>query len=242
MKLLHAPDWCAQEEYDGTRMLLGYRANEVYALDRLGRRVAPPAGFILASLALGPEFLLDGEAVDETYHAFDLLELARCDLRPMPLGQRLEVLSDLLHGKDYWAIKQVPTARLRWEKEAMFETLRGERRKGIVFKHLGEPCWSGEEERDFSSRKLSFRPSITCRVVGYAGGRRINLAGQDEEARPVKCSVKIPDPQPLPPVGMRMEVAYRDVTALGELLAPVFVRRREDFVVGVHPIGFLTDR
>ncbi|BCU79595.1 hypothetical protein [Luteolibacter sp. LG18] len=228
MELIQSSDWCAQEELDGARLRLHGAGGRITAWDRLGKVVAIPGRLKLSALALGLDCLLDGELVDDTFHAFDLLELAGGDLTALPLRQRLDRLSDLLHGRDRWSICQVATARLRWEKETLFEVLRGERRKGIVFKPLGEPCWSGEGERAPSSRKLSFRPSMTGRVIGFAGARRIVVKGLSEHGRPVSCTVKIPDDHHLPPVGTMVEIAHRGVTASSELIVPVFIRRRED--------------
>nr|WP_264176971.1 hypothetical protein [Luteolibacter ambystomatis] len=218
-ELIRTPGWCAQEEFDGIRLRLRFSNGLVRAWNRLDRPVVIPTRLMLSTLVLGLECFLDGELVGDTFHAFDLLELAGGDLRMLPLRRRLDRLSDLLHGRDRWSIRQVPTARLRWEKEAMFETLRGKRRKGIVFKHLG--CGS-------SVRKLSFRASLTCRSVGYAGNRHLRMEGWDDHERLLRCVVRIPGGHSLPPVGSAVEVGYREIIADGELIAPVFVRTRED--------------
>ena len=228
-RLIQTSGWCAQEELDGRRLLLRYSGNVVTAIDRQGRQVEAPAGFILAALGLGPRFLLDGEAEGDTYHAFDLLELDGRDLRPLPLRRRLDALSDLLHGKDHWAIKQVPTARLRWEKETMFETFRGERRKGIVFKHLGEPYRPGRQDVGDGPRKLSFVPSASFIVAGHNGKRSVTVELLDEDRRVSFGKIAIPQEQSIPSIGTVLEASYLASSPGGTKLRRLtYVRRRED--------------
>ncbi|BCU76862.1 WGR domain-containing protein [Luteolibacter sp. LG18] len=229
-ELVRHSGWCAQEKFDGRRMMLLRDGNVVKAINRKGLRVGAPSALILAALAIQAEFLLDGEAVGETFHAFDLLELDGMDLRLLPLRERLNTLVQLLHGRDRWAIKLVPTARLRWEKETMLETLRGERREGIVFKHLGEPYIPGRPASGGSQRKFKFVETASCIVAAHNDRRSVSLSLLNEEGRRVPAgNVTIPQQHSVPPCGSVVEVrylyAYRES---GCLYQPVYLGHRDD--------------
>lgn len=229
-ELVKQSGWCSQEKFDGKRMLLHREGDTIRAINRKGLRISAPSAFMLAALAIPANFLLDGEAVGETFHAFDLLELDGNDLWPLPLRERLEALETLLHGHDRWAIKRVPTARLRWEKETMLETLRGERREGIVFKHLGEPYTPGRPASGGSQRKFKFVQTASCIVAAHNAKRSVSLSLLNEEGRRVPAgNVTIPPRHFVPPCGSVVEVrylyAYRES---GCLYQPVYLGHRDD--------------
>lgn len=228
-ELTQSSDWCAQEKHDGRRMLIRRIGNEIVAINRKGLRVGAPAVFIMAAMGIRAEFLLDGEAVGETFHAFDVLELDGRDLRPLPLRQRLDGLFDLLDGRDRGAIRIVPTARLRWEKEAMLAMLQGERREGIVFKHLDEPYLPGRPASGGSQLKYKFVATASCLVSGINGKRSVSLALLDGEKEVPAGNVTIPLNHDIPFVGAVVEVrflyAFRES---GCLYQPVYLGRRDD--------------
>jgi len=229
-ELVKESGWCTQEKFDGRRLLLHREGDTVRAINRKGLQVSAPSAFILAALAIPANFLLDGEAVGETFHAFDLLHLDGRDLWPLPLRERLDALETLLHGHDRWAIRRVPTARLRWEKETMLETLRGERREGIVFKHLGEPYAPGRPASGGSQRKFKFVQTASCIVTAHNARRSVSLSLLNEEGRRVPAgNVAIPPKQPVPPVGFVVEVRYLyGYQESGSLYQPVYLGQRDD--------------
>jgi len=227
--LVRHPGWCSQEKYDGRRMLLHRVGNNVVAINRKGLRIGAPTEFILAAMAIRAEFLLDGEAVGETFHAFDLLELDGQDLRPLSLWKRLEALDNLLGGRDRGAIRIVLTARAKWEKEAMLAMLEGERREGIVFKHLDEPYVPGRPASGGSQMKFKFVQTASCIVSGLNAKRSVSLSLLKDGEEVPAGNVAIPLNQEIPFVGAVVEVRYLyAILESGCLYQPVFVGARDD--------------
>ena len=227
--LVRHPGWCSQEKFDGRRMMLRRVGNNVAAINRKGLRVGAPTVFILAAMGIRSEFLLDGEAVGEAFHAFDLLELDGQDLRPLPLWKRLEALETLLGGRDRGAIRMVLTARAKWEKEAMLAMLEGERREGIVFKHLDEPYIPGRPASGGSQVKFKFVETASCIVSGINGKRSVSLALLKDGEQVPAGNVTIPLNRDIPFVGAIVEVRYLYAfPESGCLYQPVFMERRDD--------------
>ena len=91
------PRWVMQEKFDGRRMLVRRGGDEITGINRNGLETALPESIVQAALALpGRNWLLDGEAVGDTLHAFDLLELGGTNLRGQTYGARLAELEGLL--------------------------------------------------------------------------------------------------------------------------------------------------
>jgi len=229
LELVCIAGWCAQEKHDGRRMLLRRTGDELVAINRRGLRTGVPEAIVAAAKALPGDFLLDGEAVGEVFHAFDLLEHRDKDLRPQPLRKRMDALAKLLDGHAPEAIRWTLTARLRWEKEYLLETLRANRREGIVFKHLDEPYTSGRPASGGSQRKFKFVTTASCLVAGVNGKRSVALALL-RDGKPVPAgNVTIPPNQPVPGLGAVVEVRYLYAFAgSGHLYQPVYLGARDD--------------
>ena len=94
--LLLDPLFCLQEKHDGFRLMLRKRGQTIDAINRKGLVVAAPASMVNAMRQVEEDFLIDGEAVGDTLHAFDLLEHAGVDYCQQPYGERLNLLTGLL--------------------------------------------------------------------------------------------------------------------------------------------------
>lgn len=229
IELVQTSGWCAQEKHDGRRMLLGWIGNELVAINRRGLRTTVPEPIHAAVQALGRGFLLDGEAVGDTYHVFDLLECCGKDIRSLPLRKRLDALAEMLDGFTDDAIRWTCTARLRWEKEYLLETLRDHRREGIVFKHLDDPYVPGRPNSGGSQRKFKFVATASCLVAGVNDKRSVALALFDGDRSVPAGNVTIPPNQPVPAPGAIVEVRYLYAfPESGHLYQPVYRGERDD--------------
>jgi len=85
-------NWCAQEKFDGKRMMLRKSGAEIVAANRDGLCIGFPNAIAEQLAEIDRDFVLDGEVVGETFYAFDLLEIGATDLRPTPYRKRLRVL------------------------------------------------------------------------------------------------------------------------------------------------------
>jgi bifunctional non-homologous end joining protein LigD len=88
-RYLTDPRWCAQEKLDGRRMLVRKIGITVSGINRRGYFIPVPARIATAVLEIPFDFLLNGEAIGDTLHAFDLLEFREADIRLLPYADRL---------------------------------------------------------------------------------------------------------------------------------------------------------
>jgi bifunctional non-homologous end joining protein LigD len=228
-ELVRIPGWCAQEKHDGRRVLLGWIDGELVAINRRGLRTTVPEPIHAAAQALGRGFLLDGEAVGDTYHVFDLLEAFGRDIRSLPLRARLDLLADMLDGVDEETIRWTCTARLRWEKEHLLESLRGHRREGIVFKHLDDPYVPGRPAAGHGPWKFKFVATVSCLVAGVNDKRSVALALLDGDRSVPAGNVTIPPNHAVPAPGAIVEVRYLYAfPESGHLYQPVYRGERDD--------------
>src|SRR5690606_22669522 len=69
-----------QEKHDGKRMLVRKLGKDVHGINRRGLIVALPQPIAEAALCIPVDFLIDGEAVGDVLHAFDLLQVKGNDV------------------------------------------------------------------------------------------------------------------------------------------------------------------
>ena len=169
--LLLDPLYCVQEKHDGKRLLVRKTGSLVEGINRQGLIVSVSAAIAREVRRLAGDCLLDGEAVGETLHVFDVLQCQWQDLRSLPYVDRLHRLHRLIPA-DFTALRQVHTAWSAREKIALLERLRREQKEGIVLKLLTAPyamagtfsvcrvsCWRGGSSW-FSARGFSCGSSL----------------------------------------------------------------------------------
>jgi bifunctional non-homologous end joining protein LigD len=123
-----------QRKHDGKRLLLHKQGFELTGINRRGIECGFPESIRAAAAALPHNFLLDGEAVGDTFHVFDLLEVRFTDLRPVPYKARLVELLNLLASTEQSAIQLVATISGHEAKTRSFDQLREDNAEGVVFK------------------------------------------------------------------------------------------------------------
>jgi len=117
--------WCLQEKFDGRRILVRKTGQDVIGINRLGLIVGLPAVIVAAVQELEVRScLLDGEAVGDVYHAFDLLEEQGRDRRSSPYSNRLAEVSMLIDDTPEDALICADTAYGTAPKRKMLERLR----------------------------------------------------------------------------------------------------------------------
>ena len=106
---------------------------------------------------LTDECLLDGEAVGDILHVFDVLESAGVDFRSRPYADRLDVLQGLI-PMAFTAIQPVYTAMASRDKIPLLERLRRENKEGVVLKNLTASYSPGKrQDRTISSSTSSWK-------------------------------------------------------------------------------------
>ena len=218
--------WCAQEKFDGRRMLLVKGSGGAFAAaNRKGRLAACPEAVRAAAAAAPGPFVIDGELVGEKYHAFDLLATAD-DRRGMTYADRLAELEARFGAIGCAAFAVAPAVFGASAKKAFVEGLRAAGREGAVFKDLRARWSEGRPASGGPALKLKFWETCSCVVLRANAGKRSVELGLD--GRPAG-NVTIPPNYGMPEPGRVVEIRYLYVTGPGgALYQPVYLGERDD--------------
>jgi len=218
-----------QPKHDGKRLLLHKQGFELTGINRRGIECGFPESIRSAAAALPHSFLLDGEAVGNTFHVFDLLEVEFTNLRAIPYRDRLVKLLNLLAGGQQTAIQWVATISGREAKTRFFDHLREDNAEGAVFKRIGAPYSAGRPSSGGDQFKYKFVETASVIVSAINAKRSVQMAVW-ENAQLVPCgNVTIPADQPIPQVGDLIETRYLyAMPGSGSLFQPVYLGVRDD--------------
>jgi bifunctional non-homologous end joining protein LigD len=221
-RYLKDPDWCAQEKYDGRRMLIRKAGGQIIAANRNGLSMGMPADLAGQLATVQGDFVIDGECIGERFYAFDLLENLGGDWRQSAYQSRHQALRSMLSGVS----DNIVVAETAWgsDKGRLLGRLKAEGKEGIVFKHLRAP-WHAGRLSNGCALKLKFWSSCSCVVARVNGKRSVELALGGVGIG----NVTIPANQEIPVVGQVVEVRYLYVNGVGgALYQPVCLGVRDD--------------
>jgi bifunctional non-homologous end joining protein LigD len=228
-QLIRDDDWWMQEKFDGKRILIRKDGDQIIGINRKGLAVALPQPIAEQALALAGQWLMDGEAIGDTYVAFDLLEKASTDLRQAPYVDRLTKLSRMLEPSGKGPIRLVQTARTAAPKREMLAQFRRENREGVVFKRSTAPYTPGRPASGSNQVKLKFTATASCIVAKVNGTKRsVALVLLEGDKRIPVGNVTITASQPIPKAGSVIEVRYLYAYPGGSLFQPVCLGQRDD--------------
>ena len=229
-ELIESREFWMQEKKDGQRVLLKKDGNAVRGINRKGLAIALPAPLVACAKQIAGSFLLDGESVGDTYHAFDLLSLNDNDLRARPHNERLKQLTNLLANVKGKAIVPIETATTPHTKRTLFERLKKQKAEGVVFKHCAAPSTPGRPSSTGTWLKYKFFATASLIVAKHNDKHSVALELHANRKERVQAgNVTIPPNVPLPPVGAVIEVRYLYAyKESGHLYQPTFLRVRDD--------------
>lgn len=239
--LLEDDEFLAQEKFDGQRMLLIKRDDQISAANKKGLGKSIPLSVAESAAAL-PNCVLDGEAIGDAYFVFDILELEGDDLRPLPARQRLGVLLDLLRPHatptetscstfpllQVGAIRLVHTAHSPSHKSELYNRVRKSGGEGIVFKCATAPYVPGRPASGGNMLKYKFYSTATCRVRSHNLVRSVAVEMLEDGNWIPKGNVTIMPSASLPNVGAFIEVRYLYAFRGGSLYQPTYLGQRDD--------------
>lgn len=221
--------WVMQEKFDGRRMLVRKQGAAIHGINRKGLHVGLPSPVLVAAHEIPGDFILDGEAVGETLHCFDLLELNDENQRPLPYRQRLTALLNLLMSGQQRQIHYVTTAYQVTEKASLIEHLRFQKREGVVFKRLDASYTSGRPSSGGSQLKHKFYATLSAVVGKQNSQRSVELMLRDGSQRVAAGNVTIPPHHRVPVIGSVVEVRYLYAfPESGRLYQPTYLGPRSD--------------
>jgi len=225
--LLDSPDYYLQQKHDGRRLLVQKSEEGIRGINRRGLECGLPETIREAAKKIEGYWLIDGEAVGENLHAFDILELEGVDLRQATYFKRLAVLMNLLMGAQQNTIRWTDPWIDPQQKRRKFQELQNESAEGVVFKHKGAPYTAGRPASGGAQLKYKFVETASVLVTAINGPRSIGIGFIDHSG--TAGNVAIPSNHSVPKIGAVVEVRY--LYAMPESLAlyqPVYLGERDD--------------
>ncbi len=217
-----------QEKMDGKRLLLKKKGSLITGINRLGYEVAVPDSILQSVNHYRSDFILDGEAVGEDLHAFDVLSLYGEDIRPLRFANRCFRLRDFLSSFDHPHVHLVPTHCFP-EKREWFNRLKHAGKEGVVFKQVDAPYTPGRPNHGGSQLKHKFYETVSCIVAKANDKRSVSLILFEGDKVRSAGNVTIPANHTIPKPGTVVECRYLYAfRESGSLYQPVFLGVRED--------------
>ncbi|NBV25676.1 MAG: DNA ligase, partial [Proteobacteria bacterium] len=227
-RLTSDPRWAMQEKLDGRRLLLRKEHGVIAGINKKGLIVGVAETVSQTARELTGDFVLDGEAIGDYLHAFDLLFLHGEDLRAKPYRQRYVALLNLLAGG---MPKHIMVTSL-WtdpiDKASWLQTLKRQKAEGVVFKLMNAPYTAGRPNSGGTQLKHKFVATLSAVVAKVNQQRSVAVRLLNHEGWQSVGNVTIPPNQPMPKVGAVIEVRYLYAYPDGSLFQPVYLGERND--------------
>jgi len=228
-QLLDNPAWLLQEKFDGRRMMLRKIGGTVDAINKRGLVIDAPQPIVDAAQEIPGEFTLDGEAIGDTFHAFDLLAVDGQDVRDKECIERLAILVSVLSKTSQENIVQVGTWLSADDKADKLWELRSSGAEGVVLKRVDAPYRAGRPASGGVQLKLKFTATLSAVVARVNAKRSVSVSLLDGDGEWVCVGdVAIPANAEIPQVGDVIEVRYLYATSGNRLYQPVFLGIRND--------------
>ena len=222
-KYLKDGEWGAQEKKDGKHQMLRYIDAKLTAFNKKGKEVGYPKVW---ADALCTPVLLDGEAIGDTFHAFDILERSGKDYRKLKYITRHAELTTVEFGE---SIKIVPLAMGYKDKKALYDQLLKDGKEGVVFKKLSSEHKPGRPASGGDMVKFKFYSTASVRVVkGREGKRSIGMEILDGSKWIFIGNCTIPPNKEVPKLGDIVEIRYLNYQEGGALYQPTYLEVRDD--------------
>ena len=225
--LLDSPDYYLQQKHDGRRLLVQKSEEGIRGINRRGLECGLPETIRVAAKKIEGYWLIDGEAVGETLHAFDILELEGVDLRGASYFKRLAVLMNLLMGAQQNTIRWTDPWIDPFQKRRRFHELKAELAEGVAFKHKDAPYTVGRPASGGAQLKYKFVDTASVLVTAINAQRSVGIGFIDRLE--TVGNVTIPTNQKVPKTGSVVEVRYLyAMPGSFALYQPVYLGERYD--------------
>lgn len=222
--LIADENWWIQEKKDGKRMLIK-KDDKIIAINRKGLLVGAPDSIIKSADKIKKSFIIDGEAIDETLYAFDLLFFDGEDLKEKPYNKRYKLLRDIGFSEN---IQIVKTAYSTDEKKILFQKLKNDNVEGVVFKKYDATYHAGRPNSGGTQLKFKFYETASLIVSKINDKRSVGMSLLQEGKEIFVGNVTISINKNVPKEGDIIEVRYLYAYQNGSLYQPTFLMVRDD--------------
>lgn len=207
--MAEAENWWVQIKHDGDRVQLhAVQGVPTFYSGRSGKLRAVPVKIATALAKSRSTFVIDGEQIDDTIWAFDLLSIGGTDLRHEPYENRYASLEALLKLLGIKTIKLVKSAKTHAAKVQMILDAKNDNEEGVVFVAKTAPYVAGRPARLGTSQRFKFVASGSFMVIQHnhegRGKQSIDVGFHDGVVIGT-CSVI---GKQIPEIGQVVEVAY----------------------------------
>lgn len=228
-RLMRDTTYCAQEKFDGRRVLVKKEGEAVTGINRKGIVIGLAENVVNAALVLPGDYVLDGECVGEKLFVFDLLEWRSEDLRPHPYNRRLAELLNLTAKVMQRNIVYAVTAFSPAQKALLMKGLKRDNKEGIVFKRLDAPYTPGRPNSGGDQLKHKFCATLSAVVAKVNDKRSVEVRLLNHEGWQPAGNVTIPANAEIPSIGQVVEIRYLYAfRESGALFQPVYLGVRSD--------------
>lgn len=223
--------WHMQEKFDGRRLMVRKSGGAVEGVNKLGLVVSLSKVIADAARQIDGDFVLDGEAVGDTFHAFDVLNVGGDDVTDLPYAERYAALLGLLPAAG--AIRPVESWTDIDSKRERLAALKERGAEGVVFKHGEAPYRVGRPSSGGTQLKFKFVETLSAVVTDVNAKRSVAVALLDGDGKWQNAgNVTIPPNRGIPAVGSVVEVRYLYAMPSGILYQPVYLGVRDDIEAG----------
>ena len=228
-QLIRDPNYWLEEKLDGRRLLIDKRGDHITGVNRLGLAVALPAPLRRDAAKCGSDMILDGEAIGDTLHVFDVLLIGDDEIGGLRHAERYLRLRNLLASFEHPNIQLVHAAHDAAEKREWFERFKQHGSEGVVFKHTDAPYIAGRPASGGTQLKYKFCETASFIVGKINAKRSVSLLLFDGDKIKHAGNVTIPPNHEIPTAGQVVECRYLyGFRESGSIYQPVYRGVRDD--------------
>ena len=224
------PNWCLQEKKDGRRLLIQKTGSDIQGINRRGLVVSLPSTLQEQIQRIPHDFVIDGEIIGETFHAFDLLAHHDQTVMPKSYQERLNALELLIWDGHVDRVLTVPTFYGETKKRDAYADFRKANAEGVVFKLLSASYQPGRPNSGGPALKFKFYAETACIAqTSHRQRRSVALGLYDGEELVSVGHVTVPPNRKIPQPGEIVQVRYLYALLPSRaLFQPVYQWTRDD--------------
>ena len=228
-RLIADPAWWLSEKLDGRRLLLRKMGDAITGINRLGLAVALPQTLLDAAANCPEDFILDGEAIGDTLHAFDALLIGDDEIGGCRYKERRLRLMNLLASFQHPNIQFVEAHCTTAQKRQAFDRMKADGCEGVVFRHTDAPYIAGRPASGGLALKHKFVETASFIVGKINAKRSVSLLLFDGDKIKAAGNVSIQPNHEVPAAGQVVECRYLYAfRESGAIFQPVYLGPRDD--------------